>query len=185
MDINPLKRRGNMKRCKVMEIIKNMLLAVLLLATGVLMFVLQSSIFDVLQISSYVALGVGVYLLVHYFVNAKQLPNAKSLFLAFVFLGAGLSMVLVPELIIYFMGVAFAAVGGYLLASALEAKKAGKQLVKDLVSGILHVVLGLPYVFLIWYVADSFVVIPVMFIISGVFQLVAMLPFNKKAKKAE
>ena len=174
-----------MKRCEVMEMIKNLLLAGLLVILGILMFVLQSSINDILYFSSFALLAIAVYMIVHYCVNAKELPNAEALFLAAILLAAGSTMLIVWEMVIYFMGVALAAVGGYLLARALEAKKAGKLCVKDLVSGIIHLVFGLSYFVLIWLVSDAYIVIPVMFIISGVYQCVAMFAFKKRAKKAE
>ena len=175
-----------MKRCKVMEMVKNMLLTCIMALFGALVLVLKdsASLETVLRVFNYVFLAAGVYMIVHYFVNAKELSNAGALVLGATFVVSGIILLLAIDMIIYLSAIAFALVGAYYFGRAFEQKKAGKAWLKELIAAALHMVLGLAYFLLLTYTnADVIVMIGVVFLVSSVYQCVSMFVF--KEKKAE
>lgn len=177
-----------MKRCKVMEMIKNIVMPVLLIALGVIFLAFSGPDFSTaMLLVSIASLVAGAYMIVHYFVNAKELADARSLVLGFVLIGCAIPLFFESILIIYFLGVVLAAAGAYLLGRALEQKRAGKGCwLKDLIPAILYLVLGFAYYLILWGTGLPFeTLLAVALIICGVYQCVAMFVFRGKKKKAE
>ncbi len=180
-----------MNRVKVMEMVKNLLLAVAMVVAGVLFMISESFASDVwLKLIVWAFAVIGAYMIVHYFVNMKELHKNNSLILGIMLLFAGLYMVLFEfyEFILYFYPLFLAVAGGLALAETMQLKKKGcKAWWQPLILAIIQLVLAVMYV-LLWRFVDSInflLLIGIALILDGIYVCVAQFVFKHECKKVE
>ena len=178
-----------MNRVKVMELVKNILLAVAMVVTGVLFVIpdaLGSDILLKLIIWAYAAIG--AYMIVHHFVNLKELHRNASLVLGILLLVAGAYITLFEfyEFLLYFYPLVLAVAGALSLGDAMSLKTKGcKAWWQPLVLAIIQLAFATAYI-LLWrffYNIDFVLVLGIELILDGIYLCVAQFLLKKECKE--
>ncbi|MBO7508574.1 MAG: hypothetical protein J6T39_02915, partial [Clostridia bacterium] len=132
---------------------------------------------------------VGVYMVVHYFVNLKQLENSNVLIAGLMLVAAyGFSIVIEAyELIIYFLPIFLGVAGGIGVGEAIQNKcKGHHDWWKKLIFGALTTVLAVLYVVLLRFgTLNIAIVMGVMLLLVAVCYGVERFVLKPGCKKAE
>ena len=175
-----------MNRFKVMELVKNLLLAVAMVAFGVLVIIFaenDAALLTTFNVFKYAFLAIGAYMIVNYFVNFKAASNASSLILGAFLIIADVAIILLDiEFILYFIGLVVALAGAYYLGIAFDQKQKGdKAWWKDLISAIVFVVVGVGYYLAFRYIAtiNIFILVAIVLLAVGVYKCIATFALKK------
>ena len=179
-----------MKRVGVMELVKNLLLAGAMVLTGVIFMIpglWDSGVW--LQVMIWAFTVIGAYMMVHYFVNGKELHRNNSLVLGILLLVAGAFMLLFEwyEFVLYFYPLFLAAAGAFALGDALCLKAKGcKAWWQSLILAGVQLVFALLYI-LLWRFAevDLLLLLGLELILNGIYLCVSQFVFKHKCERAE
>ena len=180
-----------MKRVEVMEMIKNLLFAGAMAAFGVIFLIANLLTSDLwINFITWIFSAIGVYMIVHYFVNMKQLHNSNSLVLGIALLFGGAFMILFElyEFILYLFPIYLAVAGGLELGNAMHLKGKGcKAWWQPLVMAIIQLVLAALYL-VIWRIVEGDIymyLIGASLVIDGIYVCVAQFVYKHNCQKVE
>ena len=174
-----------MKRVGVMELVKNLLLAGAMVVAGIV-YLLTNMLG--IQICVWLFALIGIYMIVHYFVNGKELHRNNSLVLGILLFVLGAYMILFEtyfEFSIYFYPVILAVAGALALGDALCLKTKGcKAWWQPLILAIIQLVFAFLYIML-WRFAevDFLIMLGIELILDGIYLCVSQFVFKHKCER--
>lgn len=176
-----------MKKLLAIERTKAAIIAIVMIVFGVLFVALPQTSYNIIsKVLAGLLIGIGLLLLILYFVNFKKLSSSINFVGGVLLMGLGILMMFVPGLYIVAIGMVLVFTGTQYMGLSLDRKRSGDSgWWKDLVYGIIEFVIGLILIILNYTsVAQRAVMLymGISLIIDGVFILIAMITFDKKKK---
>ncbi len=141
--------------------ITNLIIAAALIILGIIFCALNNRLFEFLQVIGYIAAGLaivlGILLIVMYFANGKKETSAKKFILGALAILVGLVIIIsdtaIPFLLVLAIGLGICGFGIIYMAKAFEKLRVGnKDMWKEMIYGIVSVVLGLVLLILLMIV---------------------------------
>lgn len=176
-----------MKKLLAIERTKAAIIAIVMIVFGVLFVALPQTSYNIIsKVLAGLLIGIGLLLLILYFVNFKKLSSSINFVGGVLLMGLGILMMFVPGLYIVAIGMVLVFTGTQYMGLSLDRKRScDPGWWKDLVYGIIEFVIGLILIILNYTsVAQRAVMLymGISLIIDGVFILIAMITFDKKKK---